>query len=418
MTKAPKNSLILALSMGLLFASSGVDARIFKKNNSSGGGGGGGNVFNKIGNGIKNTVNNVGNGVKNVANTVGGGVKQGAGFVGGGIGRIKDRFGRNQPGQEEEAPEEFYEEEPAMDEEVAMDDEPAMDEDQMMDEESGAEAYEQQQIVPKKRKFGLFGRLRERAEMRRSQLAAQKAAKLAIVAKRRQDREATQNATIRNFSGINNIHGAMAKANFQRQMNSMSNVPVQYQRPENRVVGQGGVFGRNIGKVSYYEAPSESEVKTGRVSISGAGFMKRGSRSIQRAQVAAETSGRVANNSLISNMNSRPAATSMFQQKPVLKPMPIVRGRPLLRPGLRPVNMLEDREQLSNIKLDKELALNNNFSKISSKLNAVKASALIREPASDEMSSAHVKFARPQKQMYPVKSFARPNQSAGANFSE
>ncbi len=399
MTNAPKNMIFL-LSFSLVTFAPDVEAR------------------KKLRDVVRNTVQNVKSNVQSAAQNVGGGIKQGAGFVGGGIGRIKDRLGRNQPGQEEEAYEEAYEEEPAMDEEVAMEEEQMMDE-EAGEEAGGAETYVKHAVPGKKN--GLFGRLRERAEMRRSQLAAQKAAKLSMIAKRRQtrlDREATQNATIRNFGGINNIHGAMAKANFQRQMNSMTNVPLQYQRPENRVVGQGGVFGRNIGKVSYYEAPSESEVKTGRVSISGAGFMKRGSRSIQRAQVAAETSGRVANNSLISNMNSRPAATSIFQQKPVLKPMPIVRGRPLLRPGLRPVNMLEDREQLSNIKLDKELALNNNFSKISSKLNAVKASALIREPASDEMSSAHVKFARPQKQMYPIKSFARPNQGAGANFSE
>ena len=159
--------------------------------------------------------------------------------------------------------------------------------------------------------------------------------------------------------------------------------------------------------------------------------MQRGSRSVQRAAAASEAPGRVANNALISGMNSRAALLNdNYQQKPMLKPMAIQHGRPLLKPGLRP-GMLASKYKLSEMRMNDDVRLNDNFSQISTKLNDLKASAVVREPASAVADSAPlVKYAQPQQairyanpvqETAPVRSFARPQnmimQNSANNFS-
>jgi len=237
------------------------------------------------------------------------------------------------------------------------------------------------------------------------------AAQAAAVAQQAQA-TANQQTQLNNSNAMNGIQGAMARARQGEQLNQMLQVPVQYKRPENRAMPQGGVFGRNVRKVSHYQAPVQEQVRTGRVAVSGASFMNRGSRSVQVAKAAAVQPGRSVNQSLLNSMNSQGAIAStahaQAQQQQIQmqkRPMAIPRKQiGVLQPGLRAAPMLANRYKLNDMKLGKSLELNNNFSQISGKLQAVQAKSLVRQPASLSASALpQVRYAQPQIQVAPAR---------------
>lgn len=221
---------------------------------------------------------------------------------------------------------------------------------------------------------------------------------------------ANQKTQLNNSNAMNGIQGAMARARQGEQLNQMLQVPVQYKRPENRAMPQGGVFGRNVRKVSHYEAPSQSQVRTGRVAVSGAGFMNRGSRSVQVAKKASVRSGRSVNQSLLNSMNSQGAiASSAYeaQQEVPVQARPQIlprKPRPFLKPAARPQGpAFAGRGKLQQLQLNKDITLNSNFSNISQKLQAAQATSLVRRPASFSAQTMQNDYVQPQVQVAPAR---------------